>query len=73
MRSVFSLLFGVGMFILRPTRKRSRECKPQTPILMANWLLVLTTPGYLLLWTGVYNYALMGFLVFSFRKMAPKN
>jgi uncharacterized protein len=30
--------------------------------------------GYLLLWTGeiLYTYALMGFLVYSFRHLAPK-
>jgi uncharacterized protein len=39
------------------------------------WLLVFgLIHGYLLLWVGeiLYNYALMGFLVFSFRKLLPK-
>jgi len=39
------------------------------------WLLVFgLIQGYLLLWRGeiLYNYALMGFLVFSFRNLAPK-
>jgi uncharacterized protein len=39
------------------------------------WLLVFgLIHGYLLLWLGeiLYDYALMGFLVYSFRLMAPK-
>ena len=40
-----------------------------------SWLLVFgLIHGYLLLWVGeiLYNYALMGFLVYSFRNMVPK-
>lgn len=77
MRALFSLLFGVGMFILL-----SRLEEKGAGIKAANiyfrrllWLLVFgLIHGYLLLWTGeiLYDYALMGFLVFSFRSLKPK-
>jgi uncharacterized protein len=77
MRALFSLLFGVGMFMLL-----SRLEKKGAGINAANiyfrrltWMLVFgLVHCYLLLWVGeiLYNYALMGFLVFSFRNVAPK-
>jgi len=77
MRGLFSLLFGVGMYVLLE-RLENRG----TGINGANiyfrritWLLVFgLIHGYLLLWEGeiLYNYALMGFLVFSFRNMTPR-
>lgn len=77
MRALFSLLFGVGMFILL-----DRLYKKNAGIEAANiyfrrltWLLIFgLIHGYLLLWDGeiLFNYALMGFLVFSFRNLAPK-
>jgi uncharacterized protein len=76
MRSLFSLLFGVGMFILldRLDKKSAGMEAANIYFRRLTWLLVFgLIHGYLLLWTGeiLYNYALMGFLVFSFRKMAP--
>ena len=77
MRALFSLLFGVGMFILL-----DRLVKKDAGINAANiyfrrltWLLVFgLIHCYLLLWSGeiLYNYALMGFLVFTFRNLTPK-
>ena len=78
MRALFSLLFGVGMYILL-----SRLEQKGAGIKAANiyfrrllWLLVFgLIHGYLLLWTGeiLYDYALMGFLVFSFRNLKARN
>ena len=77
MRALFSLLFGVGMYILL-----DRLNKKSAGIEAANiyfrrlmWLLIFgLIHCYLLLWTGeiLYNYALMGFLVFNFKNLAPK-
>ncbi|MGC1203590.1 MAG: DUF418 domain-containing protein [Flavobacteriaceae bacterium] len=77
MRSLFSLLFGVGMFILldRLEKKGAGIEAANIYFRRLTWLLVFgLIHGYLLLWTGeiLYNYALMGFLVYSFRKMSPK-
>ncbi len=77
MRGLFSLLFGVGMFILL---KRSRErdagiAGPDIYFRRLLWMLFFgLVHGYLLLWTGeiLYDYALMGMVVYSFRNMAPK-
>ena len=76
MRALFSLLFGVGMFIFM-----NRLEKKGAGINAANiyfrrliWLLVFgLIHGYLLHWNGeiLYDYALMGFLVFSFRNLPP--
>ena len=77
MRALFSLLFGVGMFILldRLEKKGAGMEAANIYFRRLTWLLVFgLIHGYLLLWTGeiLYNYALMGFLVFSFRKMSTK-
>ncbi|MGZ0016370.1 DUF418 domain-containing protein [Yeosuana sp. AK3] len=77
MRALFSLLFGVGMFILldRLEKKGAGIQAANIYFRRLTWLLVFgLIHGYLLLWTGeiLYNYALMGFLVFSFRNMSPK-
>lgn len=77
MRGLFSLLFGVGMFILIK-RSQDREAGITGPDIYFRrlmWLLFFgLVHGYLLLWTGeiLYDYALMGFLVYSFKNMAPK-
>jgi len=77
MRALFSLLFGAGMFIFLDRLKRK---------VLASRLLIFTLDvyygcfflglihAYLLLWYGeiLFSYALMGFLVYSFRNMAPK-
>lgn len=77
MRALFSLLFGVGMFILldRLEKKGAGINAANIYFRRLTWLLVFgVIHCYLLLWTGeiLYNYALMGFLVFSFRNLSPK-
>lgn len=78
MRALFSLLFGVGMFVLldRLEKKGAGINAANIYFRRLCWLLVFgLINGYLLLWEGevLYDYALMGFLVFSFRNLAPKN
>ncbi len=77
MRALFSLLFGVGMFILldRLEKKGAGIEAANIYFRRLTWLLVFgLIHGYLLLWVGeiLYSYALMGFLVYTFRNMAPK-
>ena len=77
MRALFSLLFGVGMFILldRLEKKGAGLNAANIYFRRLTWMLVFgLIHAYLLLWVGeiLYDYALMGFLVFSFRNMAPK-
>lgn len=77
MRGLFSLLFGVGMFIFldRLTKRGAGIKAADIFFRRLMWLLVFgLIHGYLLLWTGeiLYDYALMGFLVYSFRNLAPK-
>ncbi len=77
MRALFSLLFGVGMFILldRLEKKGAGINAANIYFRRLAWMLVFgLIHGYLLLWIGeiLYDYALMGFLVYSFRNMAPK-
>ena len=77
MRALFSLLFGVGMFIFldRLTKKGAGIKAADVFFRRLLWLLLFgLIHGYLLLWLGeiLYQYALMGFLVYSFRSMAPK-
>lgn len=76
MRALFSLLFGVGMFIFLDSLEKKGAGIEAANIYFRRltWMLVFgLIHGYLLLWVGeiLYNYALMGFLVFSFRKMNP--
>lgn len=77
MRALFSLLFGVGMFILLSRLEKKGAGIKGADIYFRRliWLLVFgLIHGYLLLWTGeiLYDYALMGFVVYSFRDLAPK-
>jgi uncharacterized protein len=77
MRALFSLLFGVGMFIFldRLVKKGAGINAADIYFRRITWLLIFgLIHGYLLLWVGeiLYQYALMGFLVYSFRSMAPK-
>jgi uncharacterized protein len=76
MRALFSLLFGVGMFIFldRLDKKGAGIDAANIYFRRLMWLLVFgLIHGYLLLWTGeiLYDYALMGFVVFSFRNLRP--
>lgn len=76
MRGLFSLLFGVSMFIFLE-RLESKGAGIQAANIYLRrliWLLLFgLIHGYILLWEGeiLYNYALMGFLLFSFRKLSP--
>ena len=77
MRGLFSLLFGVGMFILisRSQDRAAGIAGPDIYFRRLMWLLFFgLIHGYLLLWSGeiLYDYALMGFLVYSFKSAAPK-
>lgn len=77
MRALFSLLFGVGMFIFleRLENKGAGINAANIYFRRITWLLLFgLIHGYLLLWDGeiLYNYALMGFFAFSFRNLAPK-
>jgi uncharacterized protein len=77
MRALFSLLFGVGTYIILDRLTKSHAGIKAADIYFRRlmWLLVFgLIHGYLLLWTGeiLYDYAIMGFLLYSFRNMAPK-
>lgn len=77
MRALFSLLFGAGMFILLDRLEKKGAGIKAADIYFRRlmWLLLFgLIHAYLLLWTGeiLFSYALMGFLVYSFRNMAPK-
>ena len=77
MRALFSLLFGAGMFILLDRLEKRGAGIKAADIYFRRlmWLLLFgLIHSYLLLWTGeiLYSYALMGFLVYTFRNMAPK-
>jgi uncharacterized protein len=77
MRALFSLLFGVGSYIIldRLNKKDAGIKAADIYFRRLTWMLVFgLIHGYLLLWIGeiLYDYAIMGFLLFSFRNMAPK-
>jgi uncharacterized protein len=77
MRALFSLLFGAGMFILLDRLEKKGAGLKAADIYFRRlmWLLLFgLIHAYLLLWTGeiLFSYALMGFLVYSFRNLAPK-
>lgn len=77
MRGLFSLLFGVGMFILldRLDKRNAGIQGADIYFRRLSWLLLFgILHAYLLIWSGeiLFNYALMGFLVYSFRRLSPK-
>lgn len=77
MRALFSLLFGAGMFILLDRMEKKGAGIKAADIYFRRllWLLFFgLIHSYLILWTGeiLFTYAVMGFLVYSFRNMAPK-
>jgi uncharacterized protein len=77
MRALFSLLFGVGMYILLDRFEKKNAGIKAADIYFRRllWLLFFgLVHGYLLLWRGeiLYEYALMGFFVYSFRKISSK-
>lgn len=77
MRGLFSMLFGVGMFVLTD-RLEKRGAGIETANIYFRRILWLVFFGlvhsYLLLWYGeiLYVYGIMGLIIFSFRNMAPK-
>ena len=78
MRALFSMLFGVGMFILLERMRKNNLGIKAADIYFRRltWLLLFgVLHAYFLLWSGeiLMNYALMGFLVYSFRNLAPKH
>lgn len=77
MRALFSLLFGVGTYILLERLEHRKAGIKAAEIYFRRlvWMLFFgLVHGYLLLWHGeiLYDYALMGFLLFVFVKMPPK-
>ena len=77
MRALFSLLFGVGTYIVldRLTKNHAGIKAADIYFRRLMWMLLFgLIHGYLLLWVGeiLFNYALMGLLLYSFRNMAPK-
>ncbi|WP_179022294.1 DUF418 domain-containing protein [Winogradskyella forsetii] len=77
MRALFSLLFGAGMFILLDRLETKGAGIKAADIYFRRlmWLLVFgLIHAYLILWVGeiLFSYSLMGFLVYSFRRLAPK-
>ena len=77
MRALFSLLFGVGTYIILDRLSKRDAGIKAADIYFRRllWMLVFgLIHGYLLLWTGeiLYDYAIMGLLLYSFRNMAPK-
>ena len=77
MRALFSLLFGVGTYIIldRLTKNHAGIKAADIYFRRLMWMLVFgLIHGYLLLWTGeiLYDYAIMGLLLYSFRNLAPK-
>lgn len=77
MRALFSLLFGVGMFIFLDRLEKKDVGIQAADIFFRRllWLLVFgIIHGYLFLWPGeiLFDYAIMGFLVYSFRRLPAK-
>jgi uncharacterized protein len=77
MRALFSLLFGVGTYIMLERLEHRKAGIKAAEIYFRRlvWLLFFgLVHGYLLLWTGeiLYDYALMGFVLFVFVKLPPK-
>ena len=77
MRGLFSLLFGVGMYVLTSRLEKRGGGINVADIYFRRtlWLMFFgLVHGYLLLWHGeiLFDYGLMGLLIFSFRNMRPR-
>lgn len=77
MRALFCPLFGVGMFVLtdRLEKRGGGIITADIYFRRTLWLIFFgLVHAYLLLWPGeiLFDYGLMGLLIFSFRNMAPK-
>jgi uncharacterized protein len=76
MRGLFSVLFGVGMFVLTDRLEKKGGGINVADIYFRRtlWLIFFgLVHSYLLLWHGeiLFSYGLFGLLIFSFRKMTP--
>ncbi|MEN8857686.1 MAG: hypothetical protein ABF260_06435 [Flavobacteriaceae bacterium] len=73
--AIFIIIWCRNVYFFRSTRKKGAGINAAN--IYFRWLIWLLAfgliHGYLLLWTGeiLYDYALMGFIVYSFRNMAP--
>lgn len=77
MRALFSLLFGVGMFVLTDRLEKRGGGIRVADIYFRRtiWLIFFgLMHAYLLLWTSeiLFDYGIVGLLIFSFRNMAPQ-
>lgn len=77
MRALFSLLFGVGMFVLtdRLEKKGGGISVADIYFRRTLWLIFFgLVHAYLLLWTSeiLFDYGIVGLLIFSFRNMSPQ-
>jgi uncharacterized protein len=77
MRGLFSLLFGAGAVLLldRLEKKESAVSAADIYYRRLLWLLLLgIINAYIFLWSGdiLYFYALLGLVLFPFRKMSPR-
>ena len=77
MRALFSLLFGVGMFVLLDRLEKNGAGIEAANIYFRRlmWLMLFgVIHAYLLLWVGeiLFSYSIMGLMIFAFRKLQPK-
>lgn len=76
-RALFSMLFGTGiMLFISHLEKRTVGMAPAEFFIRRQlWLLVFGLfNGFVLLWSGdiLFGYAIVGIIVFAFRKLPPK-
>lgn len=77
MRGLFSLLFGAGAVLLldRLEKKESASSAADIYYRRLLWLILLgVINAYVFLWSGdiLYFYAILGLVLFPFRKMSPR-
>lgn len=77
MRGLFSLLFGAGAVLLldRLEKKESATSAADIYYRRLLWLILLgVINAYVFLWSGdiLYFYAILGLVLFPFRKMSPR-
>ena len=77
MRGIFSLLFGAGIVLLTDRMEKAGAGIMAAEIHFRRmlWMMVFGIIHWaLLLWSGeiLFNYAIAGLMLFSFRKMAPR-
>jgi uncharacterized protein len=77
-RAIFSMLFGAGviLFISRLEKRTEGMMPAEYFIRRQLWLLVFGLfNAFVLLWSGdiLFEYAIMGIIVFAFRRLQPKH